>query len=375
MKCLLQAFPSAAKLTDVDDRLPLHYACHDGHPNNVSVLIAANKSALTARDSSGMTPIDLCQESESPQRDEVLNLIYYEVSKEYGMEFEKTKQNKRSPSEPDSEVSLPSHSESTGDSLKGLLYASSKTESTFEMSSSRSDVHSEPESNHDTPSKKNGESIQDVERESSVRTLASSNKASDKLPRNRDSLSLLSKTLEKKPLETLELPSKATKSKPLEKTLDHEDSGPDLDTYSCAELSDPKVEPTMNGEDRKSSSPQEQQQQMESVDEEEDSDFDDQGTIYSENEVEHRNLEFRKVALEEECNHVKESIAKKKAQAQASKENMSQIKSKIRELQEAFEQEQKAFDIAVSGVKVYEEILLEHEAKVQAVDKELFLRK
>lgn len=80
-RCLLIAFPDAAKLTDtVERRLPLHYACIDGYLNEVSLLIAAEKRALKAKDIHGKTPVDLCQASFSPHRDAILKRMY-EIAK------------------------------------------------------------------------------------------------------------------------------------------------------------------------------------------------------------------------------------------------------------------------------------------------------
>ena len=80
-RCLLIAFPDAVKLTDtVERRLPLHYACIDGYLNEVSLLIAAEKRALKAKDIHGKTPVDLCQASFSPHRDAILKRMY-EIAK------------------------------------------------------------------------------------------------------------------------------------------------------------------------------------------------------------------------------------------------------------------------------------------------------
>ena len=94
LKCILDSFPEAVRLTDtVEKRLPLHYACLDGYPNDVSMLIAAEKRALTARDANGKTPVDLCQESTSPHRGSILKRIY-EISKGYDASQTKTKRRK-----------------------------------------------------------------------------------------------------------------------------------------------------------------------------------------------------------------------------------------------------------------------------------------
>lgn len=75
LKSLLKAFPEAVKLTDAGQRLPLHYACHDGDPGNISVLLEADRSGLTAKDFYDKTPVDMCRASQSPHRDAVLKHI------------------------------------------------------------------------------------------------------------------------------------------------------------------------------------------------------------------------------------------------------------------------------------------------------------
>jgi Ankyrin repeats (3 copies) len=76
LKCILDSFPEATRLADtVEGRLPLHYACVDGYPFDISMLIAAGKRALTCKDASGKTPVDLVKESTSPHKAQVIKRI------------------------------------------------------------------------------------------------------------------------------------------------------------------------------------------------------------------------------------------------------------------------------------------------------------
>ena len=90
-------------------------------------------------------------------------------------------------------------------------------------------------------------------------------------------------------------------------------------------------------------------------------------------ETKRHHLQLRKAALIEECNHVSESIMKKRARAQMSTSQISTLESQMRELQEALDKEKKSLDFAKGGIRLHEEILAEHEAKIKSVDHELNL--
>lgn len=114
LRYLMEAFPDAVRLTDtVEKRLPLHYACNNGYPNDVSMLIAAERRALTARDARGKTPVDLCQESRSPHRDVILKRIYA-ISKYGGNKSRRRNKEPRAPATPANEppTSFPAESPS-----------------------------------------------------------------------------------------------------------------------------------------------------------------------------------------------------------------------------------------------------------------------
>ena len=68
-------------------------------------------------------------------------------------------------------------------------------------------------------------------------------------------------------------------------------------------------------------------------------------------------LQLGKAGLVEECNHISKSIMKKQARAHMSKSKISLLESQMQELQEALNKE--------NGIRLHEEILAEHEAKVK----------
>jgi hypothetical protein len=83
------------------------------------------------------------------------------------------------------------------------------------------------------------------------------------------------------------------------------------------------------------------------------------------------NLELRKAALVEECNHVSETILKKRCKAERDKGKLIEMKLKLMELQQIVDREQAEVDFVESSIKLHQEILCEHEGKIKAADQEL----
>jgi hypothetical protein len=119
LKRVLDSFPEAVRLPDtVKQRLPLHYVCYDGYPNDVSMLVQANRHALRMSDADGKTPVDLCQESKSPYRNAILKRLNV-VPNNYDVPIiTELKATKHTPLRSDSPIS--SQSQSTSHGLKRL---------------------------------------------------------------------------------------------------------------------------------------------------------------------------------------------------------------------------------------------------------------
>ena len=84
-----------------------------------------------------------------------------------------------------------------------------------------------------------------------------------------------------------------------------------------------------------------------------------------------QHMALRKAALLEECTHVNETIATKRAKAEMSRSKIAALKKQMREIQEALGQEQASLDFAETSVQLHQELLIEHEAKINAANEEL----
>jgi hypothetical protein len=84
-------------------------------------------------------------------------------------------------------------------------------------------------------------------------------------------------------------------------------------------------------------------------------------------------LELRKAALVEECNHVSETILKKRCKFDLDKGKLIEMKLKLIEFQQIVDQQKAAVDFAERSIKLHQEKLCEHEEKIKAADQELTL--
>lgn len=498
LKRILESFPEAAGIKDVDDRLPLHYACHDGYPNNVSLLIKANRSALFARDADGKTPADLCRESESPHRDTLL-MYLTQVSNMNGfltVEPTKTDPNvaPRAPEPPDYELKMAFRNESPSSSVTpDVDHHHDKTHNANNTSSnskrrgrSSGSVGSQYGSQRqrgsslETPRSRKMERQKTKQRSSSLERLESRRETYAKFMKSnsknsiatsysdpfgtlpQDSKRSLSSSrsaysepfdaLAQEALDSIYSPKKntihsATKttSPPLSssssssdendvasngntnvqsilfgyekveaakfdrrgnaankyaakideakaRTFDHSNDFSVDACYDAQESINPKQRQAvsvdvrtnefMAEKEEEKASPKDEtkarrlnqndaQEPIKPKKEVVDVTKNESKASPKKDEAKARRLNLRKEFLVEECSKVEESINKKQEAVDASKDNVSRLESKIRELQRALENERKTLDAAASGVTLYKEILAEHQEKIQAVNREL----
>ena len=84
-----------------------------------------------------------------------------------------------------------------------------------------------------------------------------------------------------------------------------------------------------------------------------------------------QSLELRKTLLAEECNHVIETILKKREKVQRDKGKLIEMKLKLKELEQLIDRQEEAVDFAENSIKLHEEILSDHKDKIRAVNQEL----
>ena len=77
IRSLLVSCPEATKIRDPRGMLPIHYLACWG-PSSVSVvdmILVAHRGVVNARDEEGKTPLDLAEESEYPEREDVMQVL------------------------------------------------------------------------------------------------------------------------------------------------------------------------------------------------------------------------------------------------------------------------------------------------------------
>mmetsp|Transcript_12254 Transcript_12254/g.17981 ORF Transcript_12254/g.17981 Transcript_12254/m.17981 type:complete len:541 (+) Transcript_12254:128-1750(+) len=73
LKVLIAAHQESLRITDkVYSRLPLHYACQFASPEEISVIVNAERRALVFKDADGKTPMDLALTSNHPKQDVII---------------------------------------------------------------------------------------------------------------------------------------------------------------------------------------------------------------------------------------------------------------------------------------------------------------
>jgi hypothetical protein len=82
-------------------------------------------------------------------------------------------------------------------------------------------------------------------------------------------------------------------------------------------------------------------------------------------------LELRKAALVDKCNHVSETILKKREKVQRDKEKLIEMKLKLMELEQLIDRQEEVVDFAESSITLQEQILSDHKDKIRAADQEL----
>jgi len=320
LRFIMDSFPDAVKLTDkVGDRLPLHYACFDGFPNAVSLLIEANRQALTVRDIDGNTPEDLCQESFSPLRGAILKriqdynapantkvrLIDTKRQASSLLDHRKTSELLQSSSECIMEAmhaSAPALGRST--KLKLPLWANGrKSQSNLDESSSKHRSSLESSTGPEIP------------REDGISHRRNSF----------DTASLATPTI-----------------------------------FDTASLATPTVfESSSDGSSSSIMSHEKKPIRWKS--------FDDAFN----NPAKTHHLQLQKAALVEEYKHAHENIMTERAKAETSKTKMEALRIQAQEILDAIEQERISMDSALSAVRSNEEIIAQHERSIQLVDEQL----